>query len=169
MWKEIVEYFEDSPQRLRVAQAIVRHGFNIEGAGVVKCGDIRIPLKALGDSLGIDRRTVRATTEDICQNEVLCEFFKRLQPAGPSLEKVREVLGYGVVTIYVESPQNAGILSEVTSIIAGYGISIRQVLAEDIEIYEEPCLKVITHEPLPGRVIENLAAVKGVSRVIIDK
>ncbi len=169
MWREIVEYFHESPQRLKVAQAIVRHGFNIEKPGVIRCGPIRVPLKAIGDALGIDRRTVRATTEDICQNDQLCEFFKRLQPAGPSLEKVREVLGYGVLTIFVESPENAGILSEVTSTIAGYGISIRQVLAEDIDIYEEPCLKVITHEPLPGRVIETLTAIKGVSRVIIEK
>jgi predicted regulator of amino acid metabolism with ACT domain len=169
MWREIVEYFHDSPQRLKVAQAIVRHGFTIEKPGIIRCGNIRIPLKAIGDALGIDRRTVRATTEDICQDERLCQFFMRLQPAGPSLEKVREVLGYGVLTIYVESPANAGILSEVTSIIAGYGIAIRQVLAEDVEIYPEPCLKVITQDPLPGRVIETLAAVKGVNRVIIDK
>lgn len=168
MWNEIVEYFHESPQRLKVAQAIVRHGFNIEKPGIIRCGPIRIPLKSIGDALGIDRRTVRATTEDICLNEKLCEFFKRLQPAGPSLERVREVLGYGVLTIYVESPENAGILSDVTSIIAGYGISIRQVLAEDVEIYEEPCLKVITHEPLPGRVIETLTGIKGVSRVIIE-
>jgi len=38
--------------------------------------------------------------------------------------------------------------------IAGYGIPIRQVLAEDVAIYQDPCLKVITEEPLPGRVIE---------------
>ncbi|NHJ13364.1 MAG: amino acid-binding protein [Candidatus Thorarchaeota archaeon] len=169
MWREIVEYFRESPQRLRVAQAIVRHGFRIERPGIVKCGEIRIPLKALGDSLEIDRRTVKATAEDICQNERLCQFFSRLEPAGPSLERVREVLGYGVVKIHVESPANAGILSEVTSTIASYGISIRQVLAEDIEIYENPCLKVITDEPLPGSVIETLTAVKGVNRVVIEK
>ena len=79
------------------------------------------------------------------------------------------VLGYGVVTIFVESPENPGILSEVTSNIAGYGIPIRQVLAEDVAIYEQPCLKVITQEPLSGKVIETLTAIKGVSRVIIDK
>ena len=169
MWREIVDYFHESPQRLKVAQAIVRHGFRIDSPGVIKCGEIRIPLKALGDSLDIDRRTVRATTEDICLDEKLCQFFKRLEPAGPSLERVREVLGYGVVEIYVDSPRNAGILSEVTSTIAGYGISIRQVLAEDIEIYKDPCLKVITDEPLPGNVIETLTAVKGVVRVVIEK
>jgi predicted regulator of amino acid metabolism with ACT domain len=169
MWRTIVEFFKESPQRLRVAQAIVSHGFSVDGPGEIRCGDIRIPLQSLGNALGIDRRTVRATTEDICTKKDLCEFFKELRPAGPSLEGVRRVLGYGVVTIFVESPENPGILSEVTSMIAGYGIPIRQVIAEDVAIYPEPCLKVITQNPLPGRVIETLAAIKGVRKVIIDK
>jgi len=169
MWRTIVDHLSESPQRLKVAEAIVRHGFHVERPGVIKCGDIRIPLKSLGNALGIDRRTVRATTEDICEDEELCEFFSLLRPAGPSLERVRNVLGYGVVTIFVESPDSPGILSEVTSMIAGYGIPIRQVLAEDVAIYQDPCLKVITEEPLPGRVIETLADIKGVRKVIIDR
>jgi predicted regulator of amino acid metabolism with ACT domain len=169
MWRTIVDYLSESPQRLRVAEAIVRHGFHIEGPGVIKCGNIRIPLKSLGMALGIDRRTVRATTEDICEDDKLCEFFSLLRPAGPSLENVRDVLGYGVVTIFVDSPETPGILSEVTSMIAGYGIPIRQVLAEDVAIYKDPCLKVITQDPLPGKVIETLADIKGVRKVIIDK
>ena len=169
MWRKIVDKLSESPQRLKVAQAIVRHGFHVEKPGVIKCGDIRIPLKSLGKALGIDRRTVRATTEDICDDPELCEFFSLLRPAGPSLEKVRSVMGYGVVTIFVDSPETPGILSEVTSMIAGYGIPIRQVLAEDVAIYQDPCLKVITEDPLPGRVIETLADIKGVRKVIIDK
>ncbi len=169
MRRRIVEFFKDSPQRLKVAQAIVRHGFSVDGPGVIKCGDIRIPLKSLGTALDIDRRTVRATTEDICSTSDLCDFFKLLKPAGPSLEGVRRVLGYGVVTIMVESPDSPGILSAVTSMIAGYGIPIRQVLAEDVAIYQDPCLKVITEDPLPGSVIKNLSDINGVRKVIIDK
>lgn len=169
VWRMIVDHFKDSPSRLAVAQAFVRHGFKVEGPGEVKCGTIRIPLKSIGDALGFDRRTVRATTEDIYSNKELLSFFSCLLPAGPSLEKVSRVLGYGVVTIYVESPENPGILSEVTSTIASHRIPIRQVLAEDVAIYEQPCLKVITEAPLPGRVIETLTAIAGVSRVIIDK
>ena len=78
-------------------------------------------------------------------------------------------LGYGVITIFVASPENPGIVSEVTSIIAGYGIAIRQVLAEDVTLYQEPCLKVLTEGPLPGSAIENLTSITGVNRVIIDK
>ena len=167
-WQTIVEFFHESPGRLKVAQTILTHGFHIESPGVVRCRSIKIPLKSIGDSLGLDRRTVRSTTEAICSNPKLFEFFSRVQPAGPSLEKVSKVLGYGVVTVYVESPELPGILSEVASTIAGYGVSIRQVLAEDVAIYKNPCLKIITQEPLSGSVIDSLRAIRGVSRVIID-
>ncbi|NWF95521.1 MAG: amino acid-binding protein [Candidatus Thorarchaeota archaeon] len=169
MWKEIVEYFEDSPQRLRVAQAIIRHGFRVEAPGVIKCRAIRVPLKAIGEALGIDRRTVQMTTERICANSRLRDFFSRLEPAGVSLENVRKVLGYGCVTIYVDAPENPGIVSEVTTTIASHRIAIRQVIAEDAAIYEEPCLKVLTTTPLPGEVIQELTVISGVKKVIIEQ
>ncbi len=169
VWKKIGSRFHESPQRLVVAQALIRHGFHVQGKGDIRCGSIRIPLKSIGDALGIDRRTVRATTEEIWDDNELKTFFSRLRPAGTSLEKVSQVLGYGVVTIYVESPENPGILSKVAATIAGHGIQIRQVIAEDVAVYQEPCLKVITQKPLPGNVIESLTGIQGVSRVIIEK
>ena len=169
MWELISEKFHDSPRRLEVAQAIIRHGFKIDGPGIISCKSVKIPLKSFGDALGIDRRTVRATTEDICEDKKLFSFFSKLLPAGPSLEKVAKEMGYGVITIYVAAPENPGIVSEVTSIIAGYGIAIRQVLAEDVAIYREPCLKALTVGPLPGSAIETLTSITGVNRVIIDK
>lgn len=169
MWRMIIEQFRESPGQLKVAQAIIRHGFHVESPGVVRCRLIRIPMKSIADALSVDRRTVRATTAAICAIPKLFEFFSRLQPAGPSLEKVSRFLGYGVVTIYVESPELPGILSEVTTTIAGYDIPIRQVIAEDVAIYKDPCLKVITQEPLSGSIIQALTAIKGVSRVIIEK
>ena len=169
VWKKIGFRFHESPQRLVVAQALIRHGFHVEGEGDIRCGSIRIPLKSIGDALGVDRRTVRATTEEIWEDSELRLFFSRLRPSGASLEKVSQVLGYGVVTIYVESPENPGILSKVAATIAGQGIQIRQVIAEDVAIYPEPCLKVITEKPLPGNVIESLTVIQGVSKVIIEK
>ena len=71
----IVELFKFCPQRLRVAQAIISHKFTIDGPGKIKCGNIRIPLQSFGNALNIDRRTVRATTEDICNNQVLYDFI----------------------------------------------------------------------------------------------
>jgi len=169
MWQKIVERFNDMPLRLKVAKALICHGFHIEAPGVVKCNEVRIPLKAIGDALDVDRRTVRATTEDVCNDEEIFKFFSLIRPAGASLEKVAKLFGYGVVTIYVESPENPGILSQVTSTISGHDVSIRQVLAEDIAICEEACLKVVTENPMKGAAIEALTSIPGVSRVIIEK
>jgi len=168
MWQLITEKFRDSPQRLRVAQAIIRHGLRVNGPGDIRCASIKIPLKSIGDALNTDRRTVRATTETICEDEELFRFFSRLRPAGPSLDKVAEIFGFGVVTIYVRSPKNPGILSEVASTIANYGVAIRQVIAEDVAIYPDPCLKVITEETLSGAIINVLTSIEGVSRVVIE-
>lgn len=168
MWLKIVEKFRDSPQRLKVAETLIRHGFHIDEVGIIKCGDIRIPLKAIADALGVYRRTVRATTEDIWNDPELMTFFCCLRPAGPSLEKVSRVLGYGVVAIYAESPENPGILSKVASTIASFDIAIRQVLAEGVGIFREPCVRVITEEPLPGDAIEILTSIKGVNKVVIE-
>ncbi len=169
MWQEIVARFRESPQRLKVAQAIITHGFRVEAPGVIKCGSIRIPLKALGEALGVDRRTVQITTESICKEPRLSQFFSRLQPAGSSLERVVKLMGYGGVTIYVVAPETPGIISEVTTTIAMHNIAIRQIIAEDVAIYEEPCLKVVTATPLPGEVIHELTLIKGVERVVIQQ
>jgi len=168
MWQQIVERFSDMPFRLKVARALICHGFHIEAPGVIKCRNVRIPLKAIGDALDVDRRTVRATTEDVCNDEAIFKFFSLIRPAGASLEKVAKLLGYGVVTIYVESPEDPGILSQVTSTISGHGVSIRQVLAEDAAICEEACLKVVTEKPMKGAAIEALTSIPGVNRVIIE-
>ncbi|MHA1770050.1 MAG: amino acid-binding protein [Candidatus Thorarchaeota archaeon] len=169
MWQLLAKRFHDSPQRLRVAQAIIRHGFRVAGVGDVRCGDIRIPLKSLGDAFRIDRRTVRATTEIISKDPELQPFFANLKPAGPSLERVAHLFGFGIVVIFVKDPENSGILSEVATTIASYGISIRQVIAEDAGVYSEPCLKVITQEELSGGIINALTGIRGVSRVVIQK
>ncbi len=169
MWQILARKFHDTPQRLKVAQTIIRHGFRVDGPGDVRCGDIRIPLKAIGDALNIDRRTVRTTTEIIASDPELQPFFSRLKPAGPSLEQVAHLFGFGMVTIFVRDPENPGILADVASAIAAYGIPIRQVIAEDAGVYAEPCLKVITQEELTGSMINSLTDIKGVSRVIIQK
>ncbi len=169
MWQDIVARFRDSPQRLRVAQAIISHGLCVDAPGVIRCGSIRIPLKAIGEALGVDRRTVHMTTEIICKDPRLFQFFSRLAPAGSSLERVVKLMGYGGVTIYVVAPETPGIISAVTTTIANHNIAIRQIIAEDVAIYETPCLKVVTETPLPGDVIQELTRISGVERVVIQQ
>jgi Predicted regulator of amino acid metabolism, contains ACT domain len=53
----------------------------------------------------------------------------------------------------------------VTSLIANYDISIRQVVSEDPEFTNEPALYVITDEELPGSLLVAIRELSYVRRV----
>ncbi|MEM4735796.1 MAG: hypothetical protein QXS20_08800 [Candidatus Thorarchaeota archaeon] len=169
MWQYVTDSFRDSPKQLRVAQALIQHGFRVDGPGVIKCRQVRIPLVALGEALNVDRRTVYATTKRIHSDERLRLLFSSIEPIGSSHEKMARMMGHGVVVIHVESPQRAGVVAEVTSVIASHGIAIRQIVAEDVGVYEEPSLRVVVESALPGSVISALASIRGVKKVAIER
>ena len=89
-----------------------------------------------------------------------------LKPAGPLLRDVAQYLGYGVVEIRAK-PEAPGIIAEVTVLIAKEGISIRQILAEDAEIYPDPKLILITDRPIPGELLPRLLKISTVKQVTI--
>ena len=72
-------------------------------------------------------------------------------------EKLKSVL---VLRIYSELDFNS--ISDVL------GISIRQILAEDAEIYPDPKLIIITEKPIPGELIPILLKIPSVSQVTIS-
>jgi predicted regulator of amino acid metabolism with ACT domain len=76
-------------------------------------------------------------------------------------------MGYGVLEITVLDPSAPGIVHRVTSEIAGRGISIRQVVADDPRFYDPPMLTIITEEPLPGDLLRTIKEIEGVDQLII--
>jgi hypothetical protein len=53
----------------------------------------------------------------------------------------------------------------VTTLIADWDISIRQTISEDPEFTDDPKLYVITDEPLPGDLLNELVAMEFVRSV----
>jgi predicted regulator of amino acid metabolism with ACT domain len=60
------------------------------------------------------------------------------------------------------------VIAQATNLISGKGISIRQILAEDAEIYPDPKLIIITEKPLPGELLPLLLKMPSVSQVTIS-
>jgi hypothetical protein len=89
-----------------------------------------------------------------------------LKPAGPLLRDVAQYLGYGVLEIKAKS-EAPGIIAEATVLIAKEGISIRQILAEDADIYPDPKLILITDRPIPGELLPKLLKIPTVEQVTI--
>lgn len=166
MWNKTKHFFEDSPSKLRVAKLIVETGLRIGDKGKIYCGEIEVPATKIAVAAGVDRRVIKETAEAILKAEDLRGIFMNLKPAGPLLRDVAQYLGYGVVEIKAK-PEAPGIIAEVTVLIAKEGISIRQILAEDAEIYPDPKLILITDRPIPGELLPKLLKIPTVKQVTI--
>jgi len=167
LWKKISKFFEDSPSKLRVARLLVEMGLRIDEKGKIYCGEIEIPATKIAAATRVDRRVVNETAKAILKAEELKSLFTNLRPAGPLLRDVAQYLGYGVVEIRAR-PEAVGIIAEASSLIAKEGISIRQILAEDAEIYPDPKLILITEKPIPGELLPKLLKIPTVVRVTIS-
>lgn len=165
MWTTIQDFLRHSPARLKVVRAIVELGFSVKEDGKIYCGYIEIPPTKIARAIGIDRRVINETIKMILSKPELKEVFENIKPAGPFFRDVAKKFGFGVVVINAE-PKAVGVVAEATRLIAEEGISIRQILAEDPELFPEPKLTIITERELPGGMIPKLlkiAGVKGVS------
>ena len=166
MWQKTKTFFQESPSQLKVARLLVETGLRIGSDGKIYCGEIEVPATKIAKALNIDRRVVKEMTKAILKTEELKNLFMNLKPAGPLLRDVANFLGYGVIEIRAK-PEAIGIIAEATALIAKEGISIRQILAEDAEIYPDPKLTLITDRPIPGEVLPKFLKISTVKQVTI--
>lgn len=165
MWRLLKHHFERLPAQAKVAQLLLDYGLRVED-GRVFCGTVRLAEAALGRGAGVDRRVVGATVRTIQGHPELRRIFRRLRPVA-GLREVAPLMGWGAIEIVPTDASAPGILSGVSSLIAGEGISIRQVIVDDPEVVDAPRAFIITEAPVPGRLLPEIRAVEGVQGVVI--
>jgi hypothetical protein len=107
---------------------------------------------------------VDSTTDAILDDPELTRIFRNIS-AIPSLMDLAPVLDLTVLTVGVADADEPGIVAQVTTLIADWDISIRQTISEDPEFTDDPKLYVITDEPLPGDLLNELVAMEFVRSV----
>jgi hypothetical protein len=83
------------------------------------------------------------------------------------LGEVAPVLELGVIEITPNDAARHGILGNVASAVAKYGLSIRQAVSDDPYFVESPKLTIITEGKIPGDLVKVLMEVEGVKRVTV--
>ena len=155
MFDEILGKFEGSPGQQAVVRLLLARGFSVNEEGRVVSGGIEIPDTGIAREAGVDRRVVDATTTAIREDEELRRIFANITSV-PSLMDLAPVLGLTVLTVEVGDPDAAGIVAEITGLLADAGLSLRQVLSDDPEFADEPKLYLITDEALPGDLLVSI-------------
>jgi uncharacterized protein len=165
MWSEVLARFSKFPAQERVAEVLLEHGFQVNSAGAVVSGSVRIPDTEIAREAKVDRRAVDETTATILSDEMLTNFFSNIKTF-VFLRDVAPVLGLGVIIITPRDASQIGIIEEVTQTIAEYGLSVRQAVTDDSYFIDDPKLTIICDTRIPGALVDKmlrLASVKGVS------
>jgi len=166
MWKRIQVLFETHPERLRVAEFLLKNGFAVRGNRIF-VSEVEVPTLKVARAVGVDRRTVSETIRAIDRDRKVRTVFSKLESAGPSLRATAKQLGLGVVEITADNPNKVGILANASRVLAEHGISIRQALVDDPELNPDPKLTLIGDRVIPGKAIPLILKIPGVAKVSI--
>ena len=166
MFDEIMGKFEGSPSQQAVIRLLLERGFSVNDDGRVVSGGIEIPNTGIAREIDVDRRVVDSTTTAILEDDELRRIFQNISSI-PSLMDLAPVLDLSVLTIEPNDAERPGIVAEVTGLLADRGISIRQTVTEDPEFTDEPRLYVVTDDPVPGDLLNDLSDLDFVRRISI--
>ncbi len=165
MWEKLRSYFKGYPAQEKVAQLMLLHGLRVRD-GRVFAGPMEVSDTATARAASVDRRVVTATVETIESNPELLRIFERLAPVC-HLGEVAPLMGWGAIEIIPTSASKPGILSGVATAIAEAGISIRQVIVDDPEVFDNPHAFIVTEQPVPERLLPRIRSVEGVKSVVL--
>jgi predicted regulator of amino acid metabolism with ACT domain len=166
MWGEIEESFKGYPAQKKVAKYLLKMGFRVGKHKKVMCDNIEIAHTQIGKEVGVDRRVVDAAVGRILGNKKLMKMFANLESAA-FLRSAAPAMGLGVVVITVKNAAKPGVIGTITSAIASHGVSIRQAVADDPYLCENPVFTVITDSKIKGELFEDLKNIPGVKKITI--
>jgi predicted regulator of amino acid metabolism with ACT domain len=166
MWREILDKFRRFPAQEKVIRLILQRGFQVNENGRVVSGEIEIPHAQIAKELDVDRRVIDTTAVAIRNDEDLWKIFKNIRSM-TFLGEVAPVLGLGVIEITPVDAARTGVLGNVASAVARYGISIRQAVSDDPYFVESPKLTIIAEGKIPGDLVSLLREMDGVKRVTV--
>lgn len=166
MWQEILDKFKRFPAQEKVIRLILQRGFQINDEARVVSGQIEIPHAQIARELDVDRRVVDTTAQAIRDDEALRRVFKNVHSI-TFLGDVAPILGLGVIEITPVDAAKTGLLGDVASAVAGFGLSIRQAVSDDPYFVESPRLTIITEGKIPGELVRLLMEIEGVKKVTV--
>jgi predicted regulator of amino acid metabolism with ACT domain len=166
MYPILESAFSCFPMRKRVAETFLIYGLSVDTEGTIFCGKIEMSPAKIARALNLDRRVVLETARMISAIPELQGIFGHLEPTA-FIGKAAKHLGFEVLIIEAE-PHAIGIIGKTTKIIADAKIVIRQIVADDPDIYPKPKLTIVLEKPLPSNALSKLRKMKEISRLSIE-
>ena len=151
-----------------VVQRMVQLGISVDSKRRMFIGNLEVYDTALARAAGVDRRVVRNTINQIFEDLELREIFTRVRPVGTSLVEIAGLLGYSVLVVSAD-PYKPGVIAGVTNALNEASIVIRQALADDPDMTQDPKLTLVVEGKVPASVLSKLQEIESVKSITILK
>ena len=165
MLKVLEDFFSRARGRRAVAVELLRLGLKVDARGKIYAGNIELAPAKIARAIGVDRRVVIETAKEIGKDEKLLHIFFRLEPRAFMGNAARE-LGFDTIEMR-SNPHKKGVVAAVSSILAADGVSIRQVISDDPEIYPDPVLTIIADGKLKPKTIDKIKKLEFADSILI--
>jgi predicted regulator of amino acid metabolism with ACT domain len=165
MWEPIEAYFIRRSAARKVVEAFLRYGFCVDENGTIFAGPVELAPAKIGRALEVDRRVVIETAKEISKDKSLFSVFSKLQPRafGGLCSKT---LGFDCIQIEADA-HASGIVSEVTKVLYENNIKIRQIIADDPELFPNPKLSIILDGKISSTAFSKLRSLPFAQKITL--
>ncbi len=161
-----MQKFDESPSQQAVIRLLLERGFSVNDDGRVVSGGIEIPNTGIAREINVDRRVVDSTTTAILADDDLKRIFQNISSI-PSLMDLAPVLDLSAIIVEVNNADQPGLVATIATRLADRNIPIRQTISEDPEFTDDPKLYIVTDDPIPGELINEITELSFVYRVSV--
>jgi predicted regulator of amino acid metabolism with ACT domain len=168
VWANVRKQFQRQVVRPEIVRKFIECGMRVGKNDKIYVGDVEVGYTAISRALGVDRRVVKQTVQQIRGNRYLNSLFSKTMPLGTSLVELVSDLGYTAVVIEAD-PRSSGVMAAVAEILSRHGNVVRQAVAEDPEMVPDAEMTLVTEGQLSGQAIAELNALKIVRSIKIMK
>jgi uncharacterized protein len=158
MLRYIEEQFAGQRAKLRVVTEMLKLGLRVDAKGNMFCGSIGLAPAKVARALSVDRRVVIETAREIASDKELYQVFSGLAPIANVAGSAR-LFGHDVIEIEAD-PESLGVVAKVAAVLAKHNVKIRQIIADDPELYPEPRMHVVADGRLPQKAISALRSLR---------
>jgi len=168
VWPRIRAEFERQTVRPAVVRKMIECGMRVSNEMKIYVGEVEVDYLAVARAVGVDRRVVKQTAEQIRESPYLYSIFSKTKPLGTSLVDLVSLLGYTAIVVEAD-PKSPGVMAEVAEILSRHGMVVRQAVAEDPEMVPDAKMTLVVAGQLTGQAMEELNGLKVVSSIKILK
>lgn len=166
MMQVISKWIHGNPAQERIVSAMFEFGLNIGSDGFYYCGPIKLNECSLAAGIGLDRRSFRRFAKKVLKNQELKKIFCNIKTSGYSSEKIARKEGNGLIKLWAFA-KKAGIIADVTKLLAESGIVILQLIADNPETIRKPKLVIITEKRVSSKFQKKLERLPNVKKVTV--